>query len=106
MTMMLSACMQYLSKKKTSCLCEAQIHDLHITARRSTTQKLHDALPQTNSNSTQTDILRTRLYMWARSGLPKLRSMVSILSEASQIHAMNTIIQGLSIVLVMYPQSW
>ena len=31
-TLVLSARMQYLFKKK-SCLCEARTHDLHITAR-------------------------------------------------------------------------
>ena len=39
-TLTLSARLRYLSKKKRSCLFEVQIHDLHITARRSTTQKL------------------------------------------------------------------
>ena len=79
----------------------------HVTARCSTTQKLHDALPHRQTLTAHKQTSWEHDYMCgARSGSPKLRCMISILSEASQIHAVNTIIQGLPIVLVMYSQSW
>ena len=59
-----SACLQYLSPKK-SCLCEVRTHDIHVIAWHSTTQKLprmyHGGQKQTSINIAQMDILRTWL---------------------------------------------